>query len=208
MSQVNEKKNLLLHITCVAMTEIKSIITEIFTDDKYQALSHHEKYKMCTNILVVQPLPVVTPLLHDSLYWRGILAASLGLEIQHDTASEFTLTECLSVYNALREAGHAQRQQLCCVNNEEHYRSLLKNTLIKCDESMGGNKYCDAYLLFNACFVTDYGGCARHIVSDYHSARCSNLCQRQASSLYRCFGDTLFCSDECRQHYLQVLGDG
>ena len=201
-------KSLITYVAqCVNMTELKSIITEIFTDNKYRALSHHEKYKMCTNILVVQPLPVVTPLLHDSLYWRGILA-SMKIQIHHDIVSEFTLTECLSVYNALREAGHAQRQQLCCVNNEEHYRSLLKNTLIKCDESMGGNKYCDTYLLFNACSVTDYGGCARHIVSDYHSARCSNLCQRQASPLYRCFNDILFCSDECRIHYLRVLGDG
>jgi hypothetical protein len=192
------------------MTELQSVISEIFTDNKYRALPHHEKYKMCTNILVVQPLSVTTPLLHDSLYWRGILASSLGLEIQHDTVSEFTLSECLSACNALREAGHAQRQ-LCVNNNQEkleHYRILLKNTFGKCDESMGGNKYCDAYLLFNTCFVTDYGGCARHIVSDYHAARCSNLCQRQASPLYRCFGDTLFCSDECRQHYLRVLGDG
>jgi len=96
----------------------------------------------------------------------------------------------------------------------EHYRRPISSVVSLCrtscahDESGAGSTIldcCETYLLFNALFTVDYAHSARQVARDYHEARCSNLCQRQASPLH-CFNSVVFfCSGACRNHYVALL---
>ena len=177
--------------------DLKSLTTALFIDKekKYQALAPAEKYKICVNVITVQPRDIVAPLLCDSAHWRGILGA-LGLRVATtgDIAS-YTREERQALGEALHRAGHP--------------RGSPEALVAQCRQALGV-ECCDAYCVFNALFVPEvssesYGRSARQLISEYNEARCSNLCQRQALPLHCYNGAVFFCSAECRLHYVQLL---
>jgi hypothetical protein len=85
---------------------------------------------------------------------------------------------------------------------------MLSEPLAQCSSRLTG---CDAFKEFNAYFgvAKEYDTHARSVINEFHAARCSNLCQKQGTSLYTLSmnGDegVQFCSSECRDDYIKML---
>lgn len=71
---------------------------------------------------------------------------------------------------------------------------------------------CEQYYQFHAFFTANYNESVKRVVEEYKEARCSHLCDKQASPLYRYqrVSDdnndmATFCSLECRDRYVALL---
>lgn len=176
-------------------TDLKTLTASLFVDKKYQGMPPLEKYKVCVNLLALQPLEQVAPLLQDAPHWRHLVNVAHGLPMQSDMVDTLRDTECAAIADALQRAGHA-------IHRNDRYTVA---SVVSDWRQRHAPTSCDAYILFNALFVSDYGCSARALAREYTEARCSNLCQRQASPQHCYNGEIFFCSAECRQHYVRLL---
>jgi hypothetical protein len=160
----------------------------------------------------------------DSIQWNKPLSQYDAAEVKHlytcyHLAGHPACSRLYSCEGSASGAGKAHHYGVMTDEQMRHALSQATDAVMAghCDTGEGGEGgRCEQYYRFHSLFTANFGASVRDIVEEYKEARCSHLCDRLASPLYRFQaggndgdgdGDKVstFCSLQCRDLYVALL---
>ncbi len=208
------------------MSYVSSLIDTLYTDNKHDHLNQDEKYTVCLSLLTVhRDCDDLLLCKQDADLWTlvlSIVAPQCSALCWSKPLEELGRERLAPLYTACHLRGHEASRRLYSTS-DHHYFAPLSETEMKealktiwCAsrlEHPATDNGCQAYYWFHILMTPSYTSAVKRMANEYREARCSHLCEKQASPLYRYqhtgFTDKVatFCSLKCRDSYVALLNE-